>query len=385
MSIDTHLLKRVTEAAILASGKPLTITNIQDLFIFDDEPSERPSKAAVQTALDAIQSDFCDRGFELKEVASGWRFQVTQDLSPWVGRLWDEKPQKYSRALLETLSLIAYRQPITRGEIEEIRGVAVSSHIVKTLSERQWVKVIGHKDVVGRPAMYATTKDFLDYFNMSSLEDLPTLAEIRDLDSMNKQLNLEGVATDVPVSTTDEFGLNDKLEGMTEEQISKIAADEVLEENRQAQERLLAASMDDDLFDGVESANDTSPTDEDDTHQETAATLSSAVDKPPVESVDQPVKVLSARQALGVDVTNERDEQLTTKPVESDAPVKALSARQALGFEAINHDVSVSALELSEEQAETALALKEEQLAEALEAELEAELEAAILAEREDS
>ena len=233
--------------------------------------------------------------------------------------------------------------------------------------------------------MYATTKDFLDYFNMSSLEDLPTLAEIRDLDSMNKQLNLEGVATDVPVSTTDEFGLNDKLEGMTEEQISKIAADEVLEENRQAQERLLAASMDDDLFDGVENANDRSPTDEDDTHQETAATLSSAVDKQTLESVDQPVKVLSARQALGVDVTNERDEQLTTKPVESDAPVKALSARQALGFETINHDVSANALELSEEEAETALALKEEQLAEALEAELEAELEAAILAEREDS
>lgn len=179
----------------MAADKPLTIAQMQALFIVDDgldiaTESYKPSKAELEAALEDIQLDSADRGFELQQVASGWRFQVKQEFAPWVGRLWEEKPQRYSRALLETLALIAYRQPITRGEIEEIRGVAVSSQIIKTLSERQWVKVIGHKDVPGRPSMYATTKEFLDYFNLSSLEQLPTLAELRDLDSLNSELDL---------------------------------------------------------------------------------------------------------------------------------------------------------------------------------------------------
>ena len=129
----------------------------------------------------------------LKEVASGWRFQIREDLSDWVSRLWEEKPARYSRALLETLALIAYRQPVTRGEIEEVRGVSVSSNIIRTLLEREWVRVVGHRDVPGRPAMYATTKTFLDYFNLKTLDELPALSEIRDLDKINAELELNGV------------------------------------------------------------------------------------------------------------------------------------------------------------------------------------------------
>ena len=216
MSIDSNLLRQIIEAAIMAAGKPLTIANIQALFVSQEElelvdSSNKPTKSEIEAALEDIETDMADRGFELKEVSSGWRFQVKQDLAPWVGRLWEEKPQKYSRAMLETLALIAYRQPITRGEIEEIRGVAVSSHIIKTLSERNWVKVIGHKDVPGRPSMYATTKEFLDYFNLKSLEELPTLAELRDLDSLNNELDLGGTATTSSVDASEAESIESQI------------------------------------------------------------------------------------------------------------------------------------------------------------------------------
>lgn len=194
MSIDTALLQRILEGVLMASAKPLTVAQLAEIF----EEEERPANDVIKAALEDIQGDYKDRGFELREVSSGYRFQVVQSVASWVGRLWDEKPQKYSRALLETLALIAYRQPITRGDIEDIRGVAVSSHIVKTLLEREWVRVVGHKDVPGRPAMYATTRRFLDYFNLKNLDELPSLAEIRDLDSMNEELALEGVDTPDP-------------------------------------------------------------------------------------------------------------------------------------------------------------------------------------------
>lgn len=198
-AIDTALLCQIIEGAIMAAAQPLTVARILELF---DEDTA-PAKEAVLQALETIQAQCQGRGFELKEVASGWRFQVRDNLAGWVNRLWDEKPQKYSRALLETLSLIAYRQPITRGDIEEIRGVAVSSHIMKTLLERDWVKVIGHRDVPGRPSLYATTRQFLDYFNLKSLEDLPSLSEIRDLDEINASLELN-VTTDNTDSTADD-------------------------------------------------------------------------------------------------------------------------------------------------------------------------------------
>lgn len=199
-----ELLKQIVEGAILAAAQPLTLARLQELF---DEDTA-PTKEELQVVLELIRDESAGRGFELKEVASGWRFQVRENLAPWVNRLWDEKPQKYSRALLETLALIAYRQPITRGDIEEIRGVAVSSHIVKTLLERDWIKVVGQRDVPGRPSLYATTRQFLDYFNLKSLEDLPSLADIRDLDELNPMLNLgdeEGLGekdTDAPIPDT---------------------------------------------------------------------------------------------------------------------------------------------------------------------------------------
>ncbi len=186
MPVDAALLRQIVEGAILAAGQPMTVARLLDLF----DEAVAPTKEEIQTALADIQAATEGRGFELKEVASGWRFQVRDNLAPWVNRLWEEKPQKYSRALLETLALMAYRQPITRGDIEEIRGVAVSSHIMKTLLERDWVKVIGHRDVPGRPSLYATTRQFLDYFNLKSLDELPSLSEIRDLDELNPVLDL---------------------------------------------------------------------------------------------------------------------------------------------------------------------------------------------------
>lgn len=177
-------LVQIIEGALLAAGKPLSVNQLAELF----EEHERPENTAIREALKDV-AERCDgRGFELVEVASGFRFQVRQALSQWVARLWHERPAKYSRALLETLALIAYRQPITRGEIEEIRGVAVSSNIIKTLHEREWIRVVGHRDVPGRPAMYATTRQFLDYFNLKNLDQLPALAEIRDLDTLNAEL-----------------------------------------------------------------------------------------------------------------------------------------------------------------------------------------------------
>ena len=171
-------LERILEAALQAAGKPLSLERLRELF---DERSA-PSLEELRQALARLAQDLAARSVELREVASGWRLQVRDDYSPWVSRLWEERPQRYSRALLETLSLIAYRQPITRGEIEDVRGVAVSSQIIRTLLEREWVRIVGHREVPGRPAMYATTRQFLDYFNLRSLADLPPLVDLRASD-----------------------------------------------------------------------------------------------------------------------------------------------------------------------------------------------------------
>ena len=184
-------LASLLEAFLLASGKPMSIERMAELF----EEAERPAPALIRKALDVLGKSCKGRAFELKEVASGYRLQVRERFSPWVGRLWEERPQRYSRALLETLVLIAYRQPITRGEIEDIRGVAVNSQIVKTLLEREWVRVVGHRDVPGRPAMFATTKQFLDHFNLKSLDELPPLAVLREMEPEPLPVNVE----DAPV------------------------------------------------------------------------------------------------------------------------------------------------------------------------------------------
>ncbi|ACL73092.1 SMC-Scp complex subunit ScpB [Thioalkalivibrio sulfidiphilus] len=186
--MDTELLKKIIEGALLAANRPLSLEQLEKLF----EEGERPDRGAIRDALKQLGEDCEGRGYELKEVGSGFRFQVRETVAPWVSRLWEEKPPRYTRALLETLALIAYRQPITRAEIEEIRGVAVSTQIVKTLTEREWVRVVGHRDVPGRPALFGTTRQFLDYFNLKTLDELPTLAELRDLDKLHPELDLDG-------------------------------------------------------------------------------------------------------------------------------------------------------------------------------------------------
>jgi segregation and condensation protein B len=184
--IDAPMLRQIIEGLLMAAGRPLSVTALAELFV----EAERPSNDQIRETVRLIAADCEQRGYELKEVASGFRFQVRQHLSQWIVRLSEEKPQRYTRALLETLGLIAYRQPITRGDIEEIRGVAVSSTIIRTLLDREWIRVVGHRDVPGRPAMFATTRHFLDYFNIKSLQELPPLAEIRDLDQLNPELDL---------------------------------------------------------------------------------------------------------------------------------------------------------------------------------------------------
>ncbi len=175
MPIDVEL-KSIIEAALLAAGRPLSLAELENLFA----EHERPEPAEIQAALADLAADCRDRPVELKQVASGYRLQVRAAFSPWVSRLFEERPGRYSRAFLETLAIIAYRQPVTRGEIEDIRGVAVSSSIVRTLQERGWIQVVGHKEVPGRPALLATTKQFLDYFNLRSLDELPPLQEFLD-------------------------------------------------------------------------------------------------------------------------------------------------------------------------------------------------------------
>ena len=187
---DMQQIRQVLEGALLVAGKPLSLDQLLHLFA---DAEQRPGREELKAVLEDIETDCAGRGYELKRVASGFRFQAREELAPWLTRLWEEKPARYSRALLETLAIIAYRQPITRGDIEEIRGVAVSSNIMRTLLEREWVRVVGHRDVPGKPALYATTRLFLDYFNLQKLGDLPPLNEIRDLTEINPELEFEGV------------------------------------------------------------------------------------------------------------------------------------------------------------------------------------------------
>jgi segregation and condensation protein B len=196
--IKGEQLQQILEAALLAAGQPLS--PIQLAALFSDE--ERPPTGEISRTLEQLRVDCANRGVELKKVASGYRLQVKQDLNEWVSRLWKERPQRYSRALLETMALIAYRQPITRGEIESVRGVSVSTSIIRTLQERDWIRVVGHRDVPGKPALFGTTKTFLDSFNLQNLDDLPTLAEIRDMETLEPELQLDHTRPSIEVLGT---------------------------------------------------------------------------------------------------------------------------------------------------------------------------------------
>jgi segregation and condensation protein B len=182
-----HKLTQVIEAILLSASRPLDIQEIERVFL----DNERPTREEIRQALTEIEEQCLDRGVELKKVSSGYRLQVRQDLSVYVAKLWEERPQRFSKATLETLALIAYRQPITRGEIEEIRGVTIGTQLMRGLMERGWVKIVGQRDVPGRPSLYSTTKEFLDYFGLQHLRELPELPELPDLQSLDMELPLE--------------------------------------------------------------------------------------------------------------------------------------------------------------------------------------------------
>ncbi len=205
--MDTATIRNILEAALLAAGEPLSEERLLGLF----NETERPAREQLRETLQQLRDDYASRSTELREVGGGWRVQVKQEFAPWVEKLWEERAPRYSRALLETLALIAYRQPITRAEIEEIRGVTIASSIMKTLQEREWIRIVGHREVPGRPALYATTAEFLDYFNLRSLEELPTLAELPAQDAAHPELDLANMlsAQQVEVSANIDPGNED--------------------------------------------------------------------------------------------------------------------------------------------------------------------------------
>ena len=215
--IKGEQLQKILEAALLAAGQPLTPAQLSTLFT--DE--ERPPTGEISRALEQLGNECAGRGVELIKVSSGFRMQVKQEFNEWVSRLWKERPPRYSRALLETIALIAYRQPITRGEIESVRGVSVSTNIIRTLQERDWIRVVGHRDVPGKPALFGTTHAFLDSFALQNLDDLPTLAEIRDMESLVPELQLE-----VSDQTGDAEGMSDKKTDDPESESAEAADDE---------------------------------------------------------------------------------------------------------------------------------------------------------------
>ncbi len=217
--MNNEELKPVVEGLIFAADEPMSI---KDLFaIFTDNAAIE--QVQIKEVLDQLKEEYEGRGLELKEVGSGFRFQVREAHAEWVAKLWQERPARYSRASLETLALIAYRQPITRAEIENVRGVSVSSNIIKTLVEREWVRIVGHRDVPGKPALYSTTKTFLDYFNLKSLEDLPPLSELKDIDAINEQLILSEVPEANNSDTDDEDKRLDEMDTVDDINVSDMA------------------------------------------------------------------------------------------------------------------------------------------------------------------
>ena len=279
--MEMSRLKNILEAILLAADRTLTVIHLESLFELDEE---RPTRDEIRQALHEMADDYETRGYELKQVASGFRLQVRQEYASWVGRLWEERPARYTRALLETMALIAYRQPITRGEIEEVRGVSVSSNTIKTLLERDWIKVLGHKDVPGKPTLYGTTKEFLDYFNLKTLDQLPTLAEIKDLDSIHPELGLD-------------------------EDLSDESADENPDSENPGIENDLPADVSAESEDDVNDNNDESMSDDVALDQDESATDS---------TVEEVAETSEAEEALSEDSASDVEAELTEEPVAAD-------------------------------------------------------------------
>ena len=222
--MDPALIRRVIEAALLAAQRPLSVAQLAELF-----PDDAPAPVgAIEQAIEALRTDCAERGVELVEVASGYRYQIRADMQPWVSRLWVERQVKYTRATLETLALIAYRQPITRGEIEQVRGVAIHSNLIKTLEEREWIRVVGHRDVPGKPALYGTTRNFLDYFGLKSLDQLPPLAELREIAELDPELPFD-VAPTVAIIEMEMESVSISIEEQQDEQQDEQDHDDAMD------------------------------------------------------------------------------------------------------------------------------------------------------------
>ncbi|HEY9133531.1 MAG TPA: SMC-Scp complex subunit ScpB [Dyella sp.] len=296
-------LKPILEAALLAATQPLTVAQLGDLFVEEDEVSRED----IARALESLAGDCEGRGIHLLEVASGFRYQVRQDVHPWISRMWTEKPSRYSRALLETLALIAYRQPITRPEIEQIRGVVVSSNIVKTLEEREWIRVVGYRDVPGKPALFGTTRIFLDYFNLKSLDELPPLSEIRDMEDPQMRIDQDPlparVIKDLPIDPDEETpeAAAESDELAENQTLAEAELEDTLGADEKATERR----------DTEDNATGTAATEDDDAHErdaddepETFHTAGAESDAEPA-SIDEPQTAATVVQTDAV--TNDAD------------------------------------------------------------------------------
>ena len=261
--MDQDLITRIVEAALLAANQPLTLAQLHSLFP-EDQPAPNDS---VEQALEFLREDCANRGVELVELASGFRYQVKADVHAWVSRLWTERKTKYTRATLETLALIAYRQPITRGEIEQVRGVAVSSNIIQALEEREWIRVVGHRDVPGKPALFGTTKGFLDYFGLKRLDELPPLSELKDIGELEPQLQFENVIDPTPIEAGG-VGIEPGVEAGANTAEGDLPADADNSDNDN--DDLSADESEDDQIEGIADAGDESTDPASDGEPETA-------------------------------------------------------------------------------------------------------------------
>ena len=308
MSDVDNKVKMIVEGCLLAAGRPLTLDNIIAVF----ERSEQPDRDEMKQVMQAISEDCNDRGFELKQVASGYRFQVKQDLSEWVAKLWEERPPRYTRALLETLALVAYRQPITRGDIEEIRGVAVSANIIRTLLDREWIRVVGHRDVPGRPAMFATTKQFLDYFNLKSLQELPPLSEIKELSQSEEELDLaDELARQRVIDLPEEFADEASFEQGDAVRAQLLAEEEALELSKKPLDEILSMGMPEDFLD--EELGHDSDEGENPKPATESAEQSTDSGSPAEGASDAPAYDVPDSDALGT-LPNKKDVQESEKP-----------------------------------------------------------------------
>ena len=283
--MDETEIKHFVEAALMAAGRPLSIQQLQDLF----DGRSTPEKARIRKAIEALEEDYEDRGLTIAEVASGFRLQIKTSMATRLQKLWEERPPRYSRALFETLALVAYRQPITRGEIEEVRGVTVSSNIIRSLMEREWIRVVGHRDVPGRPAMFGTTRQFLDYFGLKKLDDLPPLADLSDWESLRLQLDLP----EVDGATVEEVPESAEIRQIPALQAQEDAEDAVDEAEPDAEAMAQAESLADSDFEAIVASEwpeaggetrvadqgdvaSTEPTDEPDTGEDVDASVGRA-------------------------------------------------------------------------------------------------------------